>query len=62
MSSRRVTDLVSLGLLTGVFAPSLVDAVVASHGKKEQRSRSLPARLVAYFHKGYPFKSQFWIV
>ena len=42
-------DLVSVGLLTRVFPPALVDEVIAGVGRTERRKRSLPARVVAYF-------------
>ena len=48
-SDRRLSDLVSVGLLARVFPPVLVDEVIAAAGRKEQRIRSLPARVVAYF-------------
>jgi hypothetical protein len=36
-------------VLTTAFPPSLVDSVLASTGRVEQRSRLLPARLMVYF-------------
>ena len=36
-------------MLTTAFPPSLVDDVLASTGRVQQRSRLLPARLVVYF-------------
>ena len=51
-SDRRLSDLVSVGLLTRVFPPGLVDEVIADVGRTEQRRRSLPARVVAYFVVG----------
>ena len=51
-SDRRLSDLVSVGLLTRVFPPGLVDEVIAGVGRTEQRRRSLPARVVAYFAMG----------
>ena len=39
----------SVGLLTKVFPPDLVDEVIATERRTEQRHRSLPARVVAYF-------------
>jgi hypothetical protein len=42
-------DRISVGVLTGVFTPELVDAAVADAGAREQRRRLLPARLVMYF-------------
>ena len=51
-SDRRLSDLVSVGVLTRTFPPSLVDEVVASCQRTEQRNRSLPARAMAYFSIG----------
>src|SRR3954468_6639247 len=51
-SDRRLSDLVSVGVLTRVFPPGLVDEVIAEVGRTQQRSRSLPARVVAYFAIG----------
>jgi hypothetical protein len=42
-------DRISVGVLTRVFTPELVDAAVDSAGAREQRRRLLPARLVVYF-------------
>jgi hypothetical protein len=49
VSDRRLSDLISIGLLTKVFPPDLVDEVIAQTGRTEQRNRSLPARVMAYF-------------
>src|SRR5665647_1641813 len=51
-SDRRLSDLVSVGVLTRVFPPDLVDEVIAEVGRTEQRHRSLPARVMAYFSIG----------
>ena len=51
-SDRRLSDVVSVGLLTRVFPPALVDEVIAGVGRTEQRRRALPARVVAYFAVG----------
>jgi Insertion element 4 transposase N-terminal/Transposase DDE domain len=48
-SDRRLSDLVSVGVLTRVFPPGLVDEVIAEAGRTELRHRSLPARVMAYF-------------
>ena len=48
-TERRLSDLVSVGVLTRVFPPELVDEVIAEVGRTEQRHRSLPARVMAYF-------------
>ncbi|HVC13316.1 MAG TPA: IS4 family transposase, partial [Acidimicrobiales bacterium] len=37
-SDRRLSDLVSVGVLTRTFPPSLVDEVVASCERTEQRN------------------------
>jgi hypothetical protein len=42
-------DRISVGVLTSVFTPELVDAAVEGAGAREQRRRLLPARLVVYF-------------
>ena len=52
VSDRRLSDVVSVGLLTRVFPPALVDEVIAGVGRTEQRRRALPARVVAYFAVG----------
>ncbi len=51
-SDRRLSDLVSVGVLTRVFPPDVVDEVIAAAGRTEQRNRLLPARVVAYFAVG----------
>lgn len=48
-SDERLSDRVAIGVLTTAFPPSLVDDVLASTGRVQQRSRLLPARLVVYF-------------
>jgi hypothetical protein len=48
-SDQRLTDHVSIGVLTRVFPPELVDGVVAEAGRVERRHRLLPARVVAYY-------------
>ncbi len=57
-SDRRLSDLVSVGVLTRVFPPDLVDEVVAAAGRTEQRHRSLPARVMAYFSIGMALYSE----
>ena len=52
VSDRRLSDLVSVGVLTRVFPPGLVDEVIAAASRTEQRHRSLPARVMAYFSIG----------
>jgi Insertion element 4 transposase N-terminal/Transposase DDE domain len=48
-SDERLSDRVAIGVLTTAFPRSLVDEVLASTGRVQQRSRLLPARLVVYF-------------
>lgn len=57
-SERRLSDLVSVGLLTRVFPPEVVDEVVEATGRREQRHRSLPARVMAYFAVGLALHSE----
>lgn len=57
-TERRLSDLVSVGVLTRVFPPELVDEVVAQVGRTEQRHRSLPARVMAYFSIGMALYSE----
>ena len=57
-SDRRLSDLVSVGMLTRVFPPALVDEVVAEVGRTQRRSRSLPARVMAYFSVGMALYSE----
>ncbi|WP_427130626.1 IS4 family transposase [Pseudarthrobacter sp. S9] len=52
VSGRRLSDLVSVGLLTRVFPADVVDEVVAAAGRTERRHRALPARVTAYFSIG----------
>ncbi len=51
-SDRRLSDLVSVGVLTRVFPPDLVDEVIEGAGRTQQRHRALPARVMAYFAIG----------
>ena len=53
-----MSDLVSVGVLTRVFPPELVDEVIAAAGRTEQRHRSLPARVMAYFSIGMALYSE----
>lgn len=45
----RLPDRVSIGLLTSAFPGELVDEVIEKTGTREQRNRSLPARLMVYY-------------
>lgn len=51
-TERRLSDLVSVGVLTRVFPPGLVEEVIGEVGRTERRHRSLPARVMAYFAIG----------
>jgi hypothetical protein len=58
VSGRRLSDLVSVGLLTRVFPADVVDEVIAGAGRTEQRHRALPARVMAYFSIGMALYSE----
>lgn len=58
VSERRLSDLVSVGVLTRTFPPAVVDEVIAAAGRKEQRHRSLPAQTMAYFAVGMALHSE----
>ena len=45
----RITDYISLGVLTKTFPSDKVVAVVAAAGKTSQRQRDLPAQVVVYY-------------
>src|ERR1041385_3820469 len=45
----RISDYVSLGVLTSTVPATLVDAVLADPGRQSRRYRQLPARLVVYY-------------
>jgi Insertion element 4 transposase N-terminal/Transposase DDE domain len=51
-TDQRLSDHISIGVLTRVFPPELVDRVVAETGRKEVRHRLLPARVVVYYVLG----------
>lgn len=51
-SDQRLSDHISLGVLTRVFPPDLVDLVLAECGRVEVRHRLLPARVVVYYVLG----------
>src|SRR3954469_18538474 len=44
----RISDHVTLGVLTTTVPAALIDAVLAETGRQSQRYRRLPARLVVY--------------
>ncbi|MEC5155436.1 hypothetical protein RCH23_002832, partial [Cryobacterium sp. CAN_C3] len=58
VSDRRLSDLVSVGLLTRVFPADVIDEVVQAAGRTEQRNRALPARVMAYFSIGMGLYSE----
>ena len=45
----RLADRIGIGVLAQVFPPELVDRVVDEAGVREQRTRTLPARVVVYY-------------
>src|SRR5690242_21383929 len=45
----RISDHVTLGVLTSTVPAGLVDAVLADTGRQSRRRRQLPARLVVYY-------------
>lgn len=51
-SDRRLVDVVSVGLLAKVLSEGVVDEVIASYGRTEQRKRQLTARSMVYFAMG----------
>ena len=48
-SGARLSDYLSLGVLTTTFPAEVIDAVLAHTGRHSQRHRQLPARLVVYY-------------
>lgn len=51
-TDQRLSDHISIGLLTRVFPPDVVDRVVVQAGRSERRQRLLPARVVVYYVLG----------
>lgn len=51
-TDQRLSDHISIGVLTRVFPADVVDQVIASTGRLEQRQRLLPARVVVYYVLG----------
>lgn len=47
--SERLTDRISIGVLARTISRELVDEVLAETGRREKRSRRLPAHVVVYF-------------
>jgi hypothetical protein len=52
VSSVSLVDRIGVGVLTRLVPRELVDEVVAAAGRREQRKRLLPARVVVYFVMG----------
>jgi len=57
-NDQRLSDHISIGVLTRVFPPELVDKIVAEAGRTEKRQRLLPARVVVYYVLGLALFSQ----
>jgi hypothetical protein len=51
-SDQRLSDHISLGVLTRVFPPEVVDEILEECGRLERRHRLLPARVVVYYVLG----------
>lgn len=49
VSDQRLSDHISIGVLTRTFPPDLIDRVVAEADRGEKRQRLLPARVVVYY-------------
>jgi hypothetical protein len=57
-----LTDNLSIGVLTREFPAGAVDAAVEALGRREGRSRLLPARVVVYFNLGLAlFRSESYV-
>jgi hypothetical protein len=48
-ASERLTDRIGVGVLTRLLHRDLIDEVIAECGKREKRSRLLPAHVVVYY-------------
>lgn len=57
-SDQRLSDHISVGVLTRVFPPDVVDRVIAEAERTEVRHRLLPARVVVYYVLGLALFSQ----
>ena len=57
-TDQRLSDHISIGVLTRVFPPELVDRVIEESGRTEKRHRLLPARVVVYYVLGLALFSQ----
>jgi hypothetical protein len=51
-TDQRLSGHISIGVLTRVFSPELVDRIVTELGRTEKRRRLLPARVVVYYVLG----------
>jgi hypothetical protein len=56
-TDQLLSDHISIGVLTRVFPPEVVDRVVAKAGRGERRQRFLPARVVVYSVLGFALYS-----
>jgi len=57
-TEQRLSDHISIGVLTRTYPPELVDRVVSEMGKTEARHRLLPARVVVYYVMAMALYSQ----
>lgn len=48
-TDQRLSDHISIGVLTRVYPPELVDRVIGAAGRAERRHRLLPARVTVYY-------------
>src|SRR3954470_5176608 len=53
-TSGRLTEPLSIGVLTATVPRLIVDEVIAAGERKEKRSRLLPAHVVVYFVMALP--------
>jgi Insertion element 4 transposase N-terminal len=49
ISGERLTDRIGIGVLTRIVPRDMVDEVLAETGRRQKRSRLLPAHLMVYF-------------
>ncbi|MGH2950262.1 MAG: transposase domain-containing protein, partial [Solirubrobacteraceae bacterium] len=48
-TDQRLSDHISIGVLTRTYPPGLIDGVLADCGRVEKRQRLLPARVMVYY-------------
>jgi hypothetical protein len=48
-TDQRLSDHISIGVLTRAYPPELIDRVLAECGREERRKRLLPARVMVYY-------------